>query len=378
MVNSLVEAGSVQPLQASPLTSDVMQTVGAVVDMIPPVTMATVSPGPNSAGWNNTNVTVTLNSIDNEHGGSGVEQITYVATGAQTIASTVVSAATTFTITNDGITTISFFGTDRAGNIATVKTITIKLDKTPPTITGSSTPPPNANGWNTTNVTVSFQCSDNLSGPALDSQPAPVVIGTEGVAQSVIGSCQDLAGNLSTAAVSGINIDKTPPAIVISAPTNGATYTANSAVSAAYACIDRLSGSATCAGNVPSGAGNPADQLASYQVSFHYVAFGISPSIVARGGKITVTAMVNSCTQTAQTISVKFALTGPLGPKSCSDKNAIMFTSPPFTIRAGTTKAVSFPFYIPKEACVGTFTTTSTTLVGGIPVDSTSATLTVH
>jgi hypothetical protein len=143
-------------------------------DTTPPVTIAAVSPTPNANGWNNTNVNVTLNSTDNEPGGTGVQQITYSATGAQTIASTNVSGgSTSFTISTEGITTITFFGTDNAGNVEAPKTLTIQLDKTPPTITGSRTPPPNANGWNNTAVSVSFQCADALSGLAAGSPPQP-------------------------------------------------------------------------------------------------------------------------------------------------------------------------------------------------------------
>lgn len=39
--------------------------------------------------------------------------------------------------------------------------VTILADTTPPTITGAAAPPPNANGWNNTPVTVSFTCSDS-------------------------------------------------------------------------------------------------------------------------------------------------------------------------------------------------------------------------
>src|SRR5215470_19432428 len=87
------------------------------------------------------------------------------------------------------------------------KTLTIKLDKTPPTIVGSRSPAPNVNGWNNSPVTVSFACSDNLSGLAPGSPPANTVLSSEGADQQVTGACQDLAGNMATATVTGINID---------------------------------------------------------------------------------------------------------------------------------------------------------------------------
>ncbi len=192
-----------------------------LTDKLPPVTTAALSPQPNSASWNNSNVTVTLNSSDNEPGGTGVKQITYSASGAQTIASTVVAgSSTSFTIGTEGITTIMFFGTDNAGNADAPNALIIRLDKTPPNITGSASPAPNANGWNNTNVTVSFQCVDSLSGMAAGSPPVPTTLSTEGANQSVSGTCMDVAGNSASATVSGINIDKTPPTVACSASPN--------------------------------------------------------------------------------------------------------------------------------------------------------------
>jgi len=371
-------------------------------DTVPPLTTAVASPLANAAGWNNTNVTVTLNSTDGELGGTGVKQIVYAASGAQAIPSTTLPASlASFTVSAEGITAITFFGTDNAGNVETSRAITIKLDKTPPSITSSRAPTANGIGWNNSGVTVSFQCADSLSGLAAGSPPGPTTLSSQGAGQSVSRTCQDLSGNTSTSTVSGINIDTTPPTIGITTPANGVTYSANQSVNAAYACNDAVSGVATCSGSVPSGskidtapsgvsttntftvnatdvAGNPASQLVSYQVSCHYVALGISPSIAARGSLVKVTGTIMSCTNAAQTVSLKFTLTGPLGPKSCANTSTEMFTSPQFTIPAGTSKTISFPFFIPTRACAGPFTITTTTLVGGTPIDSTSATLAVN
>jgi hypothetical protein len=221
-------------------------TTQVIPDPVPPVSTAALSPQPNAAGWNNSNVTVNLASFDNP-GGTGVKQISYSATGAQPIASTTVPAATTsFQVSTEGITTIAFFGTDNAGNVETPKTLTVELDKTPPSIAGSRTPLPNANGWNNTDVTVSFVCADTLSGLASGSPPPPTVLSTEAANQSVSGVCQDLAGNSSSTTVSGINVDKTPPTVTCSVspnvlwPPNGDLVPVN-----AYVTVtDLLSGSA--------------------------------------------------------------------------------------------------------------------------------------
>lgn len=143
-------------------------TTQVTTDTTPPVTTATLSPQPNAAGWNNSNVTVTLTSTDDEPGGTGVKQITYSAAGAQTIANTFVNGGSaSFTISTEGITTITFFGTDNAGNIESAHTLTIQLDKTPPTVACSASPnvlwPPNNK---LVSVNLSVTVSDALSGPA--------------------------------------------------------------------------------------------------------------------------------------------------------------------------------------------------------------------
>src|SRR2546427_291503 len=107
------------------------------LDTTPPVTTAQLSPMPNVFGWNGGDGNVNLNATDNA---SGLLEITYRASGAQIIASTTVSGATTsFMITAEGVTTITFFAEDNAGNQETPKTVIVRIDRTPPTITA----PPN-------------------------------------------------------------------------------------------------------------------------------------------------------------------------------------------------------------------------------------------
>jgi hypothetical protein len=200
-------------IEAGKTTAEATTQIVLTTDSIAPATSALAAPTPNTFGWNNSNVTVMLNSAD-DPGGSGVKQINYSATGAQPIPNTTATGATTsFQVTAEGITNITFFGTDNAGNMESPKTLTIELDKTPPSITGSRAPLPNVNGWNNTNVTISFACADALSGLAAGSPPANTVITTEGANQSVPGTCQDLAGNIASTVVSGIRIDKTAPVI---------------------------------------------------------------------------------------------------------------------------------------------------------------------
>jgi hypothetical protein len=72
---------------------------------------------------------------------------------------------------------------------------------------------PNANGWNNTDVSVTFQAMDALSGVA--SLTGDTTIRTEGENQSVTGQAVDKAGNVASATSTNINIDKALPALTI-------------------------------------------------------------------------------------------------------------------------------------------------------------------
>jgi hypothetical protein len=154
-------------------------------DAAPPVSTAVVTPLPNGAGWNNTNVTVQLTATDV---GSGVQRLVYAAIGAQAIAATIVNGSSAaIPLTAEGTTTLTFFAVDNAGNSETPHTVTVKIDKTPPTVTCSATPnvlwPPNQQ---MVNVSTSVTVTDALSGSA----------GYDllGVTSSEPNSSQDIAG----------------------------------------------------------------------------------------------------------------------------------------------------------------------------------------
>lgn len=89
------------------------------------------------------------------------------------------------------------------------------VDITPPSIIGQRSPAANANGWNNSVVTVTFQCADDISGLAPGSPPAPIAVSAQAADQSVTGTCTDRAGNSASATVSGINVDLLPPTLTV-------------------------------------------------------------------------------------------------------------------------------------------------------------------
>jgi hypothetical protein len=123
------------------------------------------------------------------------------------------SGAWSFTTALDeGIHTMTATATDALGQVSDPSApLVVTIDTTEPSLTASLTPAPNANGWNNTDVTVSFACTDTLSGVA-GSPPTPVIVSTEGT-HTVTGSCEDVAGNTAEGMIV-VNLDKTPPLIV--------------------------------------------------------------------------------------------------------------------------------------------------------------------
>jgi len=173
-----------------------------LLDTIPPVTAAVLSPQPNAAGWNNTNVTISLNSTDSEPDGTGVKQIQWSLAGAQTGSSTVPGSTTTVTISIEGTTTLTFFGTDNAGIQEAPKALSIQIDKTPPaflTFPVSLTVPPtsSAGAVVTYALPTATDATSGVSSAGVSCAPASgstFPLGTTTVTCTVA----DNAGNVAT------------------------------------------------------------------------------------------------------------------------------------------------------------------------------------
>jgi probable HAF family extracellular repeat protein len=186
---------------------------------------ALVTPVPNALGWNNSDVTVRWSVRDPESGIAGL------------------SGCETQTLTNNtsGIT-LSCSATNPFGGSSS-RSVTIKIDKTPPEIGAVVSPQPNPAGWNNSNVTVVWNVRDPESGIVSSSGCETRTFTNETAGVTLTCNATNAAAGSSSRSII-VMIDKTPPVLTCAAtpsvvwPPNGDMV----AISIAVTARDALSG----------------------------------------------------------------------------------------------------------------------------------------
>jgi hypothetical protein len=169
----------------------------------PTLTFGVQQPAANANGWNRTNVQLPFTPADAL---SGV---------ASTSIPSPLMLTTEGAAINGGVSV-----TDVAGNTAQFTSPSVKIDKTAPAIAfASRLPAANVNGWNNSDITVSWNCTDALSGPV--SAQVAQTLSSEGANQSLTGACVDLADNTTTDTRGALSLDKTPPSVACTADPAG-------------------------------------------------------------------------------------------------------------------------------------------------------------
>jgi hypothetical protein len=288
-------------------------------DNIAPTVSHTLTPAPNADDWNNSDVTVRFTAKDDDKG-SGV--------------STVSAPVTVSTETSGQVVTGS--AKDTAGNAGT-DSVTVKLDKTAPAITGTVTAGTlTASGWYNGPVTVTFTCSDALSGVA--TCPDPAILSANGT-NSASGTGTDKAGNTRSVTVSGIRIDQEKPTLTAAdVNVQGGTYTLGSTPTASCTATDSFSGVASCTvtvtGSTPNGvgtwtytatavdrAGNTTTITGTYRVIYRFEGFSQPINDTAHQvGSLT------SVFKAGSTIPVKFQLKNAAGAAVASATAPVWLT----------------------------------------------------
>lgn len=131
-----------------------------VQDTIKPSTTAALSGNKGLNDWFVSNITVSLSAADS---GSGVKEVHYSLNGgAETV---IVGSSASFALDTDGVHTVTYYAVDHAGNVESARTVTAKIDKTPPEVSLSPSLniiwPPN---HKLVDVVINGSASDALSG----------------------------------------------------------------------------------------------------------------------------------------------------------------------------------------------------------------------
>ena len=265
--------GTATDLAGNPASTQFTVNISETRPLIIPV----IAPPPNAAGWNNTNVTVSFTCTP---GGAPIASCPL----PQLISTEGASIPVSGTVT------------DAAGATATASAV-IKLDKTPPTVTPNISPAPNSNGWETAPVTVSFTCSDSLSGVA--TCPSSTLISSDGANQPVSGVATDIAGNTATGSAN-VNLEQALPTITasVSPAANSAGWN-NTAVTVTFTCHQSVSPIASCS--------------PSQTVSTQGVGQVITGTVQDQAGNQSTTSVTLNITETSPTI-LQFTAPTQLSP----------------------------------------------------------------
>jgi hypothetical protein len=226
------------------------QSLTIRLDRTPPVTTEQVSPAPNLALWNNTDVDVTLQATDGV--GSGAESIFYRVSrvfpnpivNGNTV--TVPGDTAAFTISLEGQVNLQYWARDAALWTEAQHERTFLIDKTPPTFPS----PPDVVRWEATGpsgdiVHFTVFADDPISGvePGTLQVSHPSGSLFPFGATTVTLQVRDRAGNLGTRQFTVLVEDTRPPDFFTSVPPpQEATGPDGAPVSFSFSAVDRVDG----------------------------------------------------------------------------------------------------------------------------------------
>lgn len=220
----------------------------------PVVTVSSVSPAPNAAGFNNTSP-VTVNLAATDTGGSGVASITWwTAAGTPTVAP---GGSVAVSVNGAGTSTVSYFATDNAANNSGTGTQPVKIDTTAPntptiafpaggrsynaagwtgTLTGAASDNPGGSGVGTTQLTIMAPSGQYWNGTAF--APGATWLTATGTSTwsysfarpadgtyTVAARTADAAGNTGGTATNSATVDTVVPAVTITNPATPSSVT---------------------------------------------------------------------------------------------------------------------------------------------------------
>jgi hypothetical protein len=349
--NSYYVTATNGPNESSPSTN-----ATAVADVTAPTITYTISPTPTSAGWNNTDATVTFSCTDAL---SGIQSCSTPVTVSTEVAGQSVQGT----------------AVDKAGNTSMV-TAVVNVDKTAPTIHYSLSSAPNADGWYNSAVTVTFNCDDGLSG--IDICPDPIVVQRQGSGLRPSGTAVDKAGNRASITTDAINMDQTAPNMSYSlsaSPDANGQYTSD--VTVTFQCNDFISGVKTCPAPITVVANSPSQLVTGTAVDYAgntrstsvqinhpdvtppTISYSLSPAPNANSWNNADTTVTFQCSDAESGIAT---CTAPVTVSAESSDTTVVGTA---TDNAGNTKSVTAHVKLDKTVPTITYTLDKTPNANG-------------
>ena len=272
-------------------------------------TKAPVTKDDASTDWSKGEVTVHLSATDE---GSGIKRTEFKVDDAADW-----TDGAEVKVAGEGVHEVAYRSVDNAGNVEDTKSATVRIDTTDPAITyAGQSPPANAKGWNSSDVTATWTCADPGGSGAKDTQVSRPLT-AEAAGQSARATCVDAAGNTASDTRGGFNIDKTAPKVAVTEVADRKQYTLGAVPAAACETTDALSGvdvaakvtvtggkangvgtfTATCAGAVDNAGNKAAAASVTYSVIYRWDGFlqpindtahqtGLSTSVFKAGSTV--------------------------------------------------------------------------------------------
>jgi len=321
---------------------EAQKTLSIVLDTNPPTTVCQFAGTAGMNGWYKGPVTVTLTASDPE-GSTNVASTSYIVDSG-----TVQTYTTAFTITAEGTHTITFWSTDKAGNVEAPKNASVKIDTVKPAVAfGAVTPTPNAAGWNHGTVTVAYTASDATSGIASATPGSPLTFASAGNNQTQTVTATDNAGNSQFVTSPSVKIDLTAPSTTSSVSGAVVTLTAT----------DALSGVASTFYKIDSGS----------QTTY------TAPFTVTGAGTHTVTYWSVDVAGNVESTHTTSVTINPVPTASSLSPNVTTANGPAFTLTVTGTNFVSTSVVTWNGANLATTFVSSTSLTATVPASDITA-----
>ncbi len=150
-------------------------------------------------------------------------------------------------------------------------TVSVLVDRTAPTVTYTVTPVSDSNGYNTGNVLVTFNCTDNADGSGIATCTSPTTVNDEGIGQTVAGTATDNAGNTTTVQANASLLNQ---AISAGSSNANGSYSADTGY---FGGTTYSTSASVDTSNVTNPAPQAVYQSSRYGNSFGYTMSGLTP-----------------------------------------------------------------------------------------------------